>query len=99
VGAAVKVVLSLVLIRIPSLNINGAAIGTAACYGIAAVLNVISVARLTRPEIRFFSGFVMPLVSTAAMGFATYLIYKACPQHGNNRPRSSPFWLPSSSIS
>ena len=84
VGATVKVVLSLVLIRIPSLNINGAAIGTAACYGIAAVLNVISVARLTRPDIRFFSGFIMPLVSTAAMGLVTYVLYKVMSaSHGN----------------
>ncbi len=75
IGAAVKVVLSLVLIRIPELNINGAAIGTAACYGIAAVLNVISVARLTRPDIRFFSGFIMPIVSSAAMGLVAYLVY------------------------
>ena len=84
IGAAVKVVLSIVLIRIPSLNINGAAIGTAACYGIAAVLNVISVARLTKPDIRFFSGFVMPLVSTAAMGMVTYLVFKIMSaSHGN----------------
>ncbi len=84
IGAAVKVVLSIVLIRIPSLNINGAAIGTAACYGIAAVLNVISVARLTKPDIRFFSGFVMPLVSTAAMGVVTYLVFKIMSaSHGN----------------
>ena len=75
IGAIVKVVLSLVLIRVPSLNINGAAIGTAACYGIAAVLNVICVLRITRPNIRFFSGFIMPLVSSAAMGLVVYFMY------------------------
>ena len=84
IGAVVKIVLSIVLIRIPSLNIYGAAIGTAACYGIAAVLNVISVARFTKPDIRFFSGFVMPLISTAAMGLVTYLLYKVMSaSHGN----------------
>jgi stage V sporulation protein B len=84
IGAAVKVLLSLVLIRVPSLNINGAALGTAACYGIAAVLNVISVARLTRPNIRFFSGFVMPIVSSAVMGLAVYFLYgRLSASHGN----------------
>jgi stage V sporulation protein B len=84
IGAVVKVVLSLVLIRIPSLNINGAAIGTAACYGIAAVLNVIAVARLTKPDIRFLSGFVAPIISTAAMGAVTWFLFqRLSASHGN----------------
>jgi stage V sporulation protein B len=86
IGAVVKVVLSIVLIRVPSLNINGAAIGTAACYGIAAVLNVIAVARLTKPDIRFFSGFMMPLLSTAAMGLVVYFMYGSLsPSLGNTK--------------
>ena len=76
IGAAVKVVLSLVLIRIPSLNVQGAAIGTAACYGIAAVLNTIALIRHTKPKIRAVSGLLMPLLSTAAMGFVAYALYK-----------------------
>jgi len=75
-----------VLIRIPSLNISGAAIGTAACYGIAAVLNVIFVSRITRPNIRFFSGFIMPLLSTAAMGLVVYYMYDSLlPALGNTK--------------
>ncbi len=84
VSAVIKVVMSIVLIRIPSLNINGAAIGTVACYGLAAVLNFIYVVKLTKPDIRFFSGFVMPLVSTVAMGVVTYLVFKIMSaSHGN----------------
>lgn len=75
IGAVVKVVLSIVLIRIPSLNINGAAIGTAACYGIAALLNIIAVIRHTRPDIRFASGVLMPVLSTAVMGILIYFLY------------------------
>lgn len=75
IGAVVKVVLSIVLIRIPSLNINGAAIGTAACYGIAALLNVIAVIKHTKPDIKFISGICMPTVSAAVMGVLIYFLY------------------------
>ena len=84
VGAAVKIVLSLVLIRDPALNVQGAAIGTAVCYGIAAVLNVIAVSRITKPDIRFLSGFVAPLISTAVMGAAAYFLFnRLSAGHGN----------------
>jgi stage V sporulation protein B len=84
IGAAVKVVLSYLLIRNPELNVRGAAIGTAVCYGIAAVLDVISVVRRTKPDIRFLSGFVAPIISTAAMGAATYFLYqRLSASHGN----------------
>lgn len=86
IGAAVKVVLSIVLIRIPSLNINGAAIGTAACYGIAAILNVIAVIRITKPKIRVVSGVLMPIVSTVAMGILVYYLYDSLePVLGNTK--------------
>jgi len=83
-GAAVKVVLSLALIRVPSLGINGAALGTVACYGIAAVLNVAAVTRLTKPDIRFVSGFLMPVLSSAVMGLTAYAFFsRFSASHGN----------------
>ena len=86
IGAVVKVVLSIVLIRIPSLNINGAAIGTAACYGIAAILNVIAVIKITKPNIKMVSGLLMPVVSSGVMGIVTYLMYKTIfPSLGNTK--------------
>ena len=75
IGGAVKVVLSLLLIRIPELNISGAAIGTAACYGIAALLNVAAVIKYSKPSIRAVSGIFMPVVSTAVMGLLIYFMY------------------------
>ncbi len=75
IGAVVKVFLSVVLMRVPSLNINGAAIGTAACYGIAALLNVVAVIRYTKPGIKPVSGVLMPVVSSAVMGILVYLLH------------------------
>ncbi len=75
IGAVVKVVLSVILMRVPSLNINGAAIGTAACYGVAALLNVAAVIRHTKPGIKAVSGVITPLLSSAVMGVLVYLLY------------------------
>ncbi len=75
VGAIVKIVISILLIRVPSININGAAIGTAACYGIAALLNVGFVIKHARPSIKPVSGVLMPLVSTAVMGGVIYYMF------------------------
>ncbi len=75
IGAGVKIILSIVLIRIPSLNVHGAAIGTAACYGIAAILNTLYVIRFTKPKVKPAKDVLMPLVATAAMGGAAFLAY------------------------
>lgn len=75
IGATVKVVLSIVLIRIPSININGAAIGTAACYGIASLLNIAAVIKVARPGIRIVSGVLMPILSAAVMGALVYFMF------------------------
>jgi len=75
IGAAIKVILSLKLIRIPELNIKGAAIGTAVCYGIAAILNIIAMIRYAKPKVRPLSSLIMPILSTAVMGVAVYLLY------------------------
>ncbi|MGI5849488.1 MAG: putative polysaccharide biosynthesis protein [Christensenellales bacterium] len=86
VGAVVKVVLSIVLIRVPSLNINGAAIGTAACYAIASILNVLAVIKITKPRIKVASGLLMPVLSTAIMGIVLYFMYDSLvPALGNTK--------------
>ncbi len=73
IGAVVKVVLSLVLIK--TMGVQGAAIGTAACYAIAAILNTIFMVYYTRPKVRAGSGILMPLLASAAMGAVAYFLY------------------------
>jgi stage V sporulation protein B len=73
IGAVVKIVLSLVLI--PRRGVQGAATGTAACYGVAALLNLIFLIYFTRPKLRIVSGLLMPLLATAAMSAAAYFLY------------------------
>lgn len=65
-GAAVKVLLNLVLIRIPVLNIYGAAIASSACYTVAAVINLIYVRRYL--QIRYSFGDLVLLPGLATLG-------------------------------
>lgn len=77
IGALIKIIISILLIRVPSININGAAIGTAACYGIAALLNLVFVIKHTKPSLKLFTGLLMPLMSAAVMGGFVYYLYRA----------------------
>lgn len=73
IGGIIKVALSLWLI--PKIGVQGAAIGTMACYGIAALLNAVFLIYFTRPKVRALSDLLMPLLATAAMGLTAYLLY------------------------
>ena len=75
IAAIVKIIVSVVLIRIPNINIVGAAIGTVLCYGIAAILNVYFVVKHTGMKISMLNHITKPVVCTALMGMVVYLIY------------------------
>ena len=75
IGALAKIVISVVLIRIPEINVKGAAIGTVSCYAIAAILNIISVSRHTKMRIDWMGQILKPVIATALMGGAVYFAY------------------------
>jgi len=75
IGAVVKLALSLVLIRIPEINVKGAAIGTVACYSVAAVLDVIAVVKHSQMHLSVVSHILKPLGCSLAMGAVVYLVY------------------------
>ena len=67
-GIVAKIVLNALLIRIPSLNILGAAISTLCCYAIAAVGNLFLVIRLTGVRIGFSRFVLRPALAAGGMG-------------------------------
>ena len=75
IGAIVKVILSYVLTAIPSINIYGAAISTVAAFGIAAILDLISVISLAKVKLNFKDIFVKPFISSLSMAIAAFLSY------------------------
>ncbi len=75
VGAAVKIVVTYVLTGIPSVNVKGAAAGTAAAYLTATILNLMAVRRYTGCRAAFSMTYGKPVISAAVMGIVVWGIY------------------------
>lgn len=75
IGALFKVVITFVLVGNPLWNIQGAALGTVACYGIAAILNFLSVIKYTGIKFSLMDFIIKPTISSAVMGLAVYFTY------------------------
>jgi len=74
IGGIIKLITNWVLVGTPAINISGAPIGTALCYGTIMLLNLIYI---RNKIVRFSIGkvFVKPLISAAVMGAFAFLIY------------------------
>lgn len=83
VGAGVKVVLSIVLIRIPEINVMGAVYGTMACYIIAAIMNLIFVHQESHFKASAKNHVLKPIAATAVMGVVAYLVYRVLGDKSN----------------
>ncbi len=75
IGGAVKVGLMLILVRNPNIEIQGAAISTAACYTVTGTLDAIFLIRYTKLKLPVLDTFVKPLVSALIMGAGAYFSY------------------------
>lgn len=75
IGAIVKVILSYTLTAVPSINIYGAAISTVVAFGIAAILDLISVRTLAKVKLSFKDIFIKPFISSLSMAIAAFLSY------------------------
>ncbi len=76
IGAVAKIIITFVLVGIPALNINGAAIGSVCAYLTAAVLNYLGLRRHADVNLDLGSVFVRPFAASAIMGVAAIVIYK-----------------------
>lgn len=76
IGAVVKVILTYVLVGIPALNVNGAAISSVCAYLTAGVLNYRALRKYADISLDLNSIFVKPLVSALIMGAATIAVFR-----------------------
>lgn len=76
IGAVVKVVLTYILVAVPSLNIKGAAIGSVFVYAIALVLNMRDVKRYTGVKTDMMLTFIKPTIASVLMGICAFASYK-----------------------
>ena len=83
VGAGTKVALSLYLMTFPQINIYGAVIGTVVCYIIAACMNYYFVRKYTGVRMNFGEHLLKPIIATAVMAAAAYLVYSLIAPYSN----------------
>ncbi len=75
IGAAIKIVLTYSLVRIPGIEVKGAAISTVATYVVAAALNLYGVKKYTNVEINFVDTMLKPFISSGIMALSVKLAY------------------------
>ncbi len=75
-GAAVKLVLNLILIRIPSVNIYGAAISSVACHLVAFLICFSSLQKAIPVKMKRTKYFTKPVLCTLVMSVVTWGSYR-----------------------
>jgi len=78
IGLVVKIILSYILISMPSINIKGAAISTTAAYLIVAILNWYDINYNTPVKINMIKIAAKPLLSSAILAVVVWLSFKLC---------------------
>lgn len=76
-GCVCKIILNLLLIRIPSINIYGAAISSIVCQFVAFLINFLILIRYIPLSITVKKYVIKPLTAGIIMGGAALLIYRA----------------------
>ncbi|MCR4616036.1 MAG: polysaccharide biosynthesis protein [Clostridiales bacterium] len=76
VGTVVKIGFNFVLVGNPSININGAPIGSILCYAIVVSINLIMLIRLTHTKINVISVFIKPLICGGLSAGSAWIVYK-----------------------
>lgn len=74
-GVLVKLVLNLVLLRIPALNVYGAAIGSIACHLTAFTIVFYILNKNVKLDLTFRKFFLKPVLATAIMGVCSYTVF------------------------
>lgn len=75
IGFVLKVITMLILMNIPSVNIQGAAISTVVCYAYAGVADTIYMMRRTKCPVKLYDTFIKPVAASVAMGLTVHFTY------------------------
>ncbi len=84
-GGVLKVITLFILMRIPTINIQGAAVSTVVCYATAGILDMTYLIRKTKLKVKYFDMFGKPLLAALVMGALVSLLYGVIGDIGWNR--------------
>ena len=83
IGGVIKVIVNNWLVKNPDININGAPIGTNACYIVILLLNIIWIRKELNIKFSVINYIVKPVISVGAMAAAVLAVYRCTMQLGN----------------
>jgi stage V sporulation protein B len=77
-GAIAKLVANYILVAIPSINVNGAVIGTIVCYAVIVIINLGALIVTAKIKLNFVSVFLKPAFSGLLCGLGAYTSFGIC---------------------
>ena len=69
--------MNLVLVPIPEIGVNGAAIASVACHLVAFTIAITALKRNIKLDLTFSKFVVKPIIAVVIMGICSYFIYTA----------------------
>ncbi len=76
-GVIVKLILNLILVPIPSIGVNGAAIASVACHLVAFMISITALKRTIKLKLGVRRFVIKPILATIIMGICSYFIYSS----------------------
>ena len=73
----VKLILNLILVPIPKIGVNGAAIASVACHVVAFTIAITSLKKNIKLNLTFSKFVIKPIIATVIMGICSYFIYSS----------------------
>ena len=73
----VKLMLNLILVPIPEIGVNGAAIASVACHVVAFTIAITSLKKNIKLNLTFSKFVIKPIIATVIMGICSYFIYSS----------------------
>ena len=75
IGSAIKLAVNFILVQVPAIGIEGAPVGTLACFAIVSILELLAIKRVTPHPPKYLRVFVKPTLAAAIMGAAAWGCY------------------------
>ena len=69
--------MNLILVPIPSIGVNGAAIASVACHVVAFTISLIALKKTIKLRLNFGKFVVKPIIATSIMAICSYFIYSS----------------------
>lgn len=77
IGVIIKLILNLILVPIPTIGVNGAAIASVACHVVAFMISVMALKRTIKIKLSVKKFVIKPILATIIMGICSYFIYSS----------------------